>query len=175
MSPTISTKKGKEPKRAAVKSRMAMEREKVILLGVIIACAATLVIHLLIQVVSVFQLGGSLNRDLQAQKSARLLLVQEDDNKFAQELELAKRSQGENLAGKHREEEFEKRQALDPAFAESDMGKAMLQMKAGGCGEEDREAGLPSRLRDRGLPGQEGAQGGDRVPLPGDCQRAQGV
>ncbi|HUT53049.1 MAG TPA: hypothetical protein VM658_06635 [bacterium] len=135
MSPTISTKKTKEPKRA-VKSRMAMEREKVILLGAIIACAATILIHLLIQVVGAVQFHGKVKQELQALKNTRMLQVNENQAKFEQELELAKRAQGENLAGKHRDEEFARRQRLDPAFGRSETEKAMLKMKAIG---EDAE------------------------------------
>jgi hypothetical protein len=141
MSPTISTKKSKETKRA-VKSRMGMEREKVILLAVAIACGASIIIHLAIQIVSAMSAGRVLDNELNAQKAQRVLVVQEDEEKFQQELEIAKKARGENLAAQHREEEYEKRLALDPALAQSDREKAMLKMKAIGEDPEipDKEA-----------------------------------
>jgi hypothetical protein len=135
MSPTISTKKTREKKRA-LKSRQSMERDKLIFYGVIIACGVTVLLHLIIQIVGAVKASGVREVEFQAHETQRSVLVLEDEDNFQRELEIAKRAQRENLAAQTRAEEYDRRLSLDSSFMKGKREEAIVKMKVVG-GDKD--------------------------------------
>jgi hypothetical protein len=131
MSPTISTKKTKE-KRRALKSRQSMEREKLIFYGVIIACGVTVFLHIIIQIVSAVKASSARKVELHALESQRSVLLLELEDAFQRELEIAKRAQQDNLAAQARAEEYERRLSLDSSFVKGKREETILKMRVVG-------------------------------------------
>jgi len=126
--PTISTKKTKE--RKGPRSRQGVARETKILYIAISACAATLIIHLIFQVIISWRAGNQAGYELNALKAGRVLRLVEEAETFQRELEIAKSAAGERLAEKKRVEEMARRRSEDPALAVSDREKAQVKMKS---------------------------------------------
>ncbi len=126
MSPTISSKK---KEKRVMKSRRSMERERVIFLGLLAGCVATILIHLVVQVILAAGAAKARELKVEAAKSQRLLVVMESEEKFERELEIAKKAQVEDTAGKNRREEWTKRKDMHPELAHTQMEKNMLEMK----------------------------------------------
>ncbi len=128
MSPTISTKKSKQ-KRKLAKSNQAKRREKIILLSVIIGGSVSVLLHLFIQIGVASSAADERESEIYYMRADRVLDLEEDAAKFERELRVAKNASTENTAGLKRAKEFERRRALDPAFAVTDFEKNMLEMQ----------------------------------------------
>ncbi len=126
----------KAKKQAKIKSKKQQQREKFVVIGVIVAGVVTAVLHLIIQINSSSALSNEFQLKEHLFKADRVLVVQEDEEIFNRELEIAKIAAEEDIAKKNRAEEMEQRKTYDPSFAISDTEKNMLEMEKLGR-EED--------------------------------------
>jgi len=126
--PKIITKQA-PAKRPGQKSRRAMEREELVFYAVVVGCALTVLIHLLVQVGLSISAGRKYDRKEKFLEAGQALKVVEDEEQYAEEMKIVTSGQTEDRAAKKRAEEFEKRQNFDPAYAQSEQEKNLLEMK----------------------------------------------
>jgi len=126
MSPTISTKK--KTKRTLT-SRRAMERRKLVYIGVIAGCAATILVHLALQSIHAVSESRQRSLELNSLVAQHTLARLESDELFEDDLNIAKRAQAENLAEASRKKEWERRRQMAADLAKTETEMNMLEMK----------------------------------------------
>lgn len=108
---------------------------QLLLIGALILCLATLAVHAGIQLALTARLTRKLAQATQAERDRREQAKKESETKFQAALADAEASVQEGRAGQARAQEFQRRQALDPALANSPDEKRLLEMQK--LGQDD--------------------------------------